>query len=61
MKTIKQYKLILGFLMLLSALSISSEIYADFVSFKAYENEASVTENSFSFSRVSRKFWKVVK
>ena len=29
MKTIKQNKLILGFLMLLSALSISSEIYAD--------------------------------
>ena len=29
MKTIKRNKLILGFLMLLSALSISSEIYAD--------------------------------
>ena len=29
MKTIKQDKLILGFLMLLSALAISSEIYAD--------------------------------
>jgi len=29
MKTIKQNKLILGFLMLLSALSLSSEIYAN--------------------------------